>query len=370
MNAPRVAIAHDYLTQRGGAERLVLSILKAFPDAPLYTTLYAPELTYPEFRDAHIITSPLNRVPMFRHDHRRALPLLPWASDRLRIRDADIVVASSTGWAHGFPTEARKLVYCNTPARFLYLTDQYLGARSGLRGRLLRTIKRPLIRWDQRAALSADRYLGNSTVVRDRIADVYGIDAGILFCPVSFTADGEEASVAGLADWADEPYFLVVSRLLPYKNVDKVISAFAGMPGERLAIVGRGPLEETLRSSAPDNVRILTGLSDPQMRWVYGHSAALIAPSFEDFGLTPLEAGSFGKATIALRGGGYLDTVVEGRTGLFFAEASPAQIRHAVQRFRAAAWDPSAALARSEEFSESVFIEKLRAEVASLWARD
>lgn len=157
---PRVAIAHDYLTQRGGAERLLLSIMRAYPDATVYTTLYDPDATYPEFRDARIVTSWLNRIPPLRRNHRAALPLLPFASTSLRIKNADIVIASTTGWAHGFPTTGRKLVYCNTPARFLYLTDQYLGDHGGVTGVLLKAIRKPLIAWDQRAARSAAKYLG------------------------------------------------------------------------------------------------------------------------------------------------------------------------------------------------------------------
>lgn len=368
MSAPRIAIAHDYLTQRGGAERLLLTIMRAYPDAPVYTTLYAPDATYPEFRSARIITSPLNRVPLFRRDHRSALPLLAWAAGRMRITDADIVIASSTGWAHGFPTDAAKLVYCNTPARFLYLTDQYLGDRAGPRGRLLKAIKRPLVAWDQRAAHSADRYLANSSVVQERIRSVYGIESTIVHCPVSFTASGPATAPAALADWAQSGYFLVVSRLLPYKNVDRAIEAFRGLPSERLVVVGRGPLEDVLRAGAPANVRVLSGLSDAEMRWVYAHSRALLAPSYEDFGLTPLEAGMFGRPALTLRGGGYLDTVLEGRTGLFFDEATAPQIAAAVGRFDAMSWDAGAVRARANEFSEDVFIGKLRAAVDELWA--
>lgn len=362
---PRVAIAHDYLTQRGGAERVVLSLLRAFPEAPVYTTLYNPDGTYPEFADAQIVTSWLNRIPLFRKDHRLALPLLPLAANSLRI-DADLVIASSTGWAHGFPTSGRKLVYCHSPARYLYLADEYLGqpAHTSLKGRLLMGLRPALVRWDQRAARSADRYVCNSSVVQRRIADVYGIDADVIAPPAGVKPAGSHEPVEQLQDWADG-YYLVVSRLLPYKNVQHVIDAFRGIP-ENLAIVGRGPMRDSLARDLPPNVRLLDSLSDAQLRWCYAHSRALIAPSFEDFGLTPLEAGAFGKPCLSLRAGGYLDTITEGVNGTFFDEPSPAQIRDAVTANRGHHWDAGGIVQHAEQFSEETFARRIRDAIAQL----
>lgn len=362
---PRVAIAHDYLTQRGGAERVVLSLLRAFPDAPVYTTLYNPAGTFPEFAGARVITSWLNAVPAFRKDHRLALPLLAPAVSSMRI-DADILVASSTGWAHGFPTSGRKVVYCHSPARFLYLTDEYLGgpATASLKGRALLALRPALVRWDQRAARSAQRYLCNSTVVKRRIADVYGIEAEVVPPPGGVRPEGAQEPVPALEAWTDD-YHLVVSRLLPYKNVHHVVDAFRTLP-ERLVIVGRGPLSAELAASLPPNARLFEGLSDAQLRWVYAHSRALIAPSYEDFGLTPLEAGGFGKPCLALRAGGYLDTIVEGVNGSFFSEPSAAGIRAAVAANRSASWQPDEIRAHVDRFSEDRFIARLRDVVEEL----
>jgi len=361
----RVAIAHDYLTQRGGAERVVLSLLKAFPGAPLYTTLYQPEATFPEFRDARIITSWLNRVPLFRRDHRAALPLLPFAANSLRI-DADVVVASSTGWAHGFPTTGRTLVYCHSPARFLYLTDEYLGApaRSSAIGTALLALRPALVRWDQRRARRAAAYLCNSTVVRDRIRRVYGIEAEVLPPPAGVDATGPQAPVPDLADWR-EGYYLVVSRLLPYKNVRQVIAAFRGLD-QRLVVVGRGPLHDELAVALPPNARLLSGLDDAQLRWVYAHARALIAPSFEDFGLTPLEAGAYGKPTLALNGGGYLDTITPGRNGSYFETPDAESIAEAVRRNESIQWDTQRIIACAAAFGEDRFITRLRDLVAQM----
>lgn len=362
---PRVAIAHDYLTQRGGAERVVLSLMRAFPEAPIYTTLYNPATTYPEFAQAQIVTSWLNRIPMFRTDHRRALPILPFAASSLEI-DADVVIASSTGWAHGFPTSGGKLVYCHSPARYLYLAEEYLGQppRSSFRGLILMTLRPALIRWDQRASRSAERYVCNSSVVQRRIADVYGIQAEVIAPPAGVNPAGDQEPVELPRGWAND-YYLVVSRLLPYKNVQHVIEAFRGLPGS-LVIVGRGPIRDSLAKDLPSNVRMLEGLSDAQLRWCYAHCRALIAPSFEDFGLTPLEAGAFGKPCLSLRAGGYLDTISEGINGTFFDEPSPARIRDAVTANSDQPWEAAAIVQHAERFSEQRFASRIREVIAQL----
>ncbi|MDO5645896.1 MAG: glycosyltransferase [Dermabacter sp.] len=371
---PRIAIAHDYLTQRGGAERLVLSILKAFPGARLHTLMYAPEQTYPEYRDVDIRVSPLNRIGPLRRDPRLALPILRHAASRMTI-DADVVVASSSGWAHAFPTTGKKLVYCHSPARWLYLEDDYVGEAGRLDPkRLALAALGPSLRaWDARAAHGADRYLGNSSVVVKRIADVYGIAADPLFPPFSpSVAHGTHEGITELGEqWSAGGHFLVVSRLQPYKHVDRVIDAFRQMPGKRLLVIGKGPLRDQLRASAPENVRLVEGLSDAQMRWAYASARALVAASHEDFGLTPLEAGAHGVPTLALRAGGYLDTISEGTNGAFFAAAEVADIRRAVEDFGdGAAYDPATVRAHAETFGEDAFIQRLQDEVRALAAPD
>lgn len=366
MIRPVVAIAHDYLTQRGGAERVVLAMLEAFPDATIHTTLYDPEGTYPEFRDARIVTSTLDRVAFLRRHHRAALPLLAPAASRLRI-DADVTVVSSSGWAHGFDIRGRSLVYCHNPARWLYQAEEYLGdegARARATRLLLRAVTPPLRRWDRRAAVRADRYLANSTVVRNRIGTAYGIDAEVVPPPHGMDESAPQEAVPELADWADG-FHLVVSRLLPYKNVDQVISAFAAMP-ERLVVVGRGPEERRLRSRLGPQIRLLSGLSDAQMRWVYGRCTRLLAPSVEDFGLTPLEAATFGKPTVALRAGGYLDTIVEGRTGVFFDRSEAGQIRAALARADQVTWSGTDLRSHAAAYTNGPFVTRLRDEVAAL----
>ena len=351
MNRPRVAIAHDYLTQRGGAERVVLALLRTFPGAEVHTLLYDAEGTFPEFREARVVTSPLNRIATLRRHHRAALPVLARAASRMTV-DADVTVISTSGWAHGFDVRGRSVVYCHNPARWLYQGDDYLGGRSrSLSGLALGALAPRLRRWDRAAMLRHDAYLANATVVRERVRAAYGIDAEVVFPPTVVHPEGDEEPVGPFAPG----FHLVVSRLLPYKNVDKAVDAFRQLPAERLLVIGRGPEEERLRATLPANVAIVSGVSDAQLRWAYRHSVALVAPSIEDFGLTPLEAGAFAKPTLALRGGGYLDTVAEGVTGLFFERPDADSIAAAVAAGRRTPWDAEAILRHGRRFEEGTF---------------
>jgi glycosyltransferase involved in cell wall biosynthesis len=153
----------------------------------------------------------------------------------------------------------------------------------------------------------------------------------------------------------DDGFHLVVSRLLPYKNVDRAIEAFRDLPDERLLVVGRGPEEERLRALLPPNVAVVSDVSDAQLRWAYAHCVALVAPALEDLGLTPLEVGAFGRPTLALRGGGYLDTVTDGVSGLFFDRAASDAIREAVRRSRVRDWDAEAIREHGHAFDEARF---------------
>lgn len=364
---PVVAIAHDYLTQKGGAERVVLAMQRAFPDAKIYTTLYDADGTYPEFQGSDIVTSALNKFPYFRKNHRAAFALLAPTSTTMRI-PADVVLCSSSGWAHGFRTTGSMFVYCHSPARWLYLTEQYLGKASkrSFMSIALRMLAPALRRWDRRAAARADHYVANSTVVQERIQNVYGMKADIFHPPHSVDLEGDLEVIEGVEDFVGEGgHYLVVSRLLPYKNVDQVIEAFSDS-NERLLIIGAGPLAANLQAACSANVRIVSNLSDAEMRWAYSSAKAIIAVSYEDFGITPLEGGAWGKPTIALRAGGYLDTIVEGTTGVFIAEPTSECIGEAVRDFRAEDWNAQKIREHVETFSELRFRQRLRSEVFEL----
>jgi glycosyltransferase involved in cell wall biosynthesis len=355
----RVAIVHDYLTQRGGAERVVVAMVKAFPDAPVYTSLYEADGTFDDFRRVEVRRSFLDRIGPLRRRHRLALPLLAPAFSRLRV-EADVALCSSSGWAHGAAVSGRKVVYCHTPARWLYQTDRYLGERGGVGRLAVELLGGPLRRWDRRAARTADRYLANSTVVHQRIRALYGIDAEVLPPPPALDPEGRSRPVEGV-----EPgFFLCVSRLLPYKNVGAMIAAFADLPSERLVVVGAGPEGDTLRRAASANIHFAGRVEDDELRWLYANCIAVVAASYEDFGLTPLEAAAFGKPSVALRWGGFLDTVVDGVTGVFFGQPKPEAIGAAVRACLRENWSVESLERHAEAFSEGRFMNRLREIVA------
>ena len=223
-------------------------------------------------------------------------------------------------------------------------------ARLGLR------LLDPYLRaFDRRAARSADTYIANSTYVREQIWAAYGIDAEVLHPPASLDPDGPAEAVPGI-----EPGFLLtVARLLPYKHVAETVGAFRLLPEQRLVVVGEGPEAAALRSSLPGNVRLLGEVSDARLRWLYAHCVGLVAASREDFGLTPVEAASFGKPVAALRWGGYLDTVVPDVTGVLFERPTHSEIAEGVQRILELEWREDAIRAHAATFSEERFAARL-----------
>jgi glycosyltransferase involved in cell wall biosynthesis len=373
--APSVAIVHDYLTQRGGAERVFLLLAQTLPDATLHTSLYDPAGTFPEFENLDIQTMPLNRFGVLRRQHRLALPVLAPSFSSLRV-DADVVLCSSSGWSHGTRTKGRKVVYCYAPARWLYQGSRYLGQppqhartatsrslrehadvlKRSARATALQLLGPSLRHWDQRAASSAHRYLTSSAVMADAIRATYGLEAEVLPPPPALSPEGHEREVAGL-----EPgYLLCIARLLPYKNVQKVTEAVGRTPGTRLAIVGEGPARADIEAAAGPNVQFLGQVDDATLRWLYRNSAALISASFEDYGLTPLEAASFGRPSVVLRSGGFLDTVVEGKTGVFFDAPTIEEIARAMDEASKHIWNQNELQAHAETFSANSFRKRIR----------
>jgi glycosyltransferase involved in cell wall biosynthesis len=350
-----VAIAHDYLTQRGGAERVVLAMSRAFPKAPIVTSLYNPVTTFPEFRNSLIRTTALNRIAPLRRHHRVALPLLGPVVGRVRV-NASVVLCSSSGWAHGVRLDgARKIVFCHAPARWLYQTHRYSSDNPFYRAAI--ACMRPYLeRWDKAAARSAHRYITTSTAMQQAIRQVYGIDAQVLPAPWTIDVNAERRRVPGIPSG----FFLVVSRLLPYKNIRRIVEACRTRPELSLAIAGTGPQLDELRRIAPPNVHVLGSVTEAELRWLYSECTALVSSAYEDYGLTPLEAAAFGKPTVALRFGGFLDTVDEGVTGLFFGQPDHRAVGAAMEHAASRAWDAGAITAHADRFSEEVFITRLR----------
>jgi len=368
--ADEVALVHDYLTQRGGAERVALAMAEALPGTPLYTSLYQPGSTFPGFAHVEVRPLGLNRLGVLRRHHRLALPALAPAFSRLHV-DAAVVVCSSSGWAHGVATSGRKIVYCHTPARWLYQAGHYLGGATGAQrggrrafslaaGLALAAAGPPLRRWDRAAAASASRYLANSTATAELVRRLYGLEAEVLHPGHALAPGGPEQPVEAL-----EPgYWLCVARLLPYKNVDVVLETLGRGRGEAVVVVGEGPDRARLRAVCPPGSRLLGAVNDAQLRWLYRHARALVSLSYEDFGLTPVEAAAFATPTLALRYGGSLDTVVEGETGVLVDAPTPALVTAAAAELRATRWDPEALRRHAERLSPARFAARLRQVVA------
>jgi len=344
--APRVAIVHDYLTQRGGAERVVLALLRAFPRARLVTSVYCAQGTFPEFADHTVETTWLNRFAVLRADPRRALPLLAPTFGRTVVEDVDIVISSSSGWAHGVRTSAPKIVYCYNPPRWLYQAEEYSAGLSLLPRFASRAMAPCLRRWDQRAAMTAAAYIGISTPVIGRIRRAYGRGALLVPPPVTIDVTSPSQPIEGI-----EPGFLLtVARGRGYKNTDIVVDGVQRMADQRLVVVGDMRVSERVRG--------VGRVSDAQLRWLYANCRALVSASYEDFGLTPLEANAFGRPAVVLRAGGFLDTLVEGVTGVFIEEPTAVAVADAIRKLPSV--DTDAVRAHAQTYSAESFAIRMR----------
>jgi glycosyltransferase involved in cell wall biosynthesis len=347
-------IVHDYFTQRGGAERVALAIRDQLPGNRIVTSAYDAEHTFPEVADFDISISTLQAAPMLWRDPRLALPFLPRVFDGLRVDGSDVVVCSSTGWAHGVPTRVPKVVYCHNPPRWLYQRDDFLRGQPKGVATALQLLTPRLRRWDTAAARSADRYLVNSNVVRERVRAAYGIEASVLAPPVSIDPTGPQEAAPGL----DPGFFLAIGRARGYKNIDVICEAFRELPGERLVVVGGLPPGEW-----PDRVSALSDVSDAQLRWLYASCEATISVAHEDFGLSPVEGNAMGRPALCLRYGGFLDSLAEGVSGWFVEELTPAAVIAAVGKLRAAPLSRDDILRHAGDYSLEQFGVQLRRHV-------
>ncbi len=357
----RIAILHDYLNQMGGAERVLLILHELFPDAPIYTSLYRPEAMPAVFQELDIRTTflqkfgPLTRYPR----HQKLLPLYPIAFEHLDLTGYDVVISNSSAWCKGVITreDTWHLCYCLSPMRFAWNTHEYLaGERVGWLARKLLPATLTRIRaWDVTASARVDDFAAISRVVAARIRKFYRRDSTILFPPVDTTRFAP-------ADRIDD-YFLLVSRLVPYKRVDLAVQAFnrLGLP---LRIIGDGRDRARLEAMAQPNVRFLGYVDDVERQRHLAQCRALIFPGEEDFGLVPVEAQASGRPVVAYAAGGALDTVIDGETGLFFAEQTPDALCDAVTRLEDQTFSAKRITAHAATFDTSVFKEKMKALVA------
>ena len=349
---PSVVLAHDYLTQRGGAERVALELARRFNVPEIVTSAYVASQTFDGFADFSILSSQLLTVRALKRDPRRALPFLAAAWDSMPPIDADAVICSSSGWAHGVRTtdSTRKIVYCHNPARWLYQTEDFLSDQGSVASAALRVLSSRLKAWDIRAARTADVYVANSSAVARRIWDAYAIDAEVIHPPVSVNVDAPQSPDESI----DPGYFLCVSRARGYKGTEKLVEAFSGIPNSRLVIVG---WENS--ATLPSNVVGTGRVSEARLRWLYAKAAGLVSVSKEDFGLTPIEANAFGTPALVIRAGGFLDSMQEGVNGVFIPDDRIESIVNSVKSFPDD-WDKSTVSGHAQKFSPEIFVSRMR----------
>lgn len=363
----RIAFVHDYLTQYGGAERVLDVLYTTFADNPrhVYTSVIVPERLPAHMRTWPITPSPASDVPLLGRAHRLWLPLYPAIFRRLgtSITGVDIVIADSSAWAlHAAPTDDTPfLVYCHSPARFLYGDEEYLGAQP--LSRVMRRLSEPLFGWlrrqDRAAAQTPDRIVANSAAVRDRIRRVWGREAEIVHPPTD-TARFRPDTPPEV-----QPWFLVASRLVPHKWIDRAIAA-SNETGLPLHVIGTGRAERLLRAAAGPQVTFRGQVPDREVVAAMQQCRALILPGTEDFGLTAVEAQAAGRPVIAAAGGGALETVRHGETGLLVPVGDVNAMAEAMREAERICWDGEAIMAHAQLFDTRHFEERMRAIVAEM----
>ncbi len=357
----QTALVHDYLNQRGGAERVFAHVAAAWPAAPVYTALYDVRAVGDLVPIERVHTSFLQHFPLRDRAFRLFAPLYPRAFEAFDLSKYDVVVSSTTAWAKGvcFRADAVHVCYINTVSRFVFDAERYVGGFGP--AALARPLVARLAAWDVRAAQRPTRFVANSRNVAERVRRWYGRDADVLPCPV----DVDNFTVGtGSGD-----YYVVVSRLLPYKRIDIAIAACA-LAGVPLHIVGSGPDERRLRALAHGTNTTFHGNVDDAMRnAIVGDARAAILPGEEDFGLVPLEAAAAGRPTVALRAGGARETIIDGETGEFFDEPTANALADVLRRFDPSRYGPQRLRAHAEAFRPERFVEQLRAIVDETVAR-
>jgi glycosyltransferase involved in cell wall biosynthesis len=352
----RVAIVHDYLNQRGGAEKVVLELSDMWPQAPIYTSLYRPDSTFEEFRGRDIRTSFLDRLPVDR-GFRNLFPLYPAAFWSFGEIDADVVIASSSGWAHmaRVAERAAHIVYCYTPARWLY-RDDYLasGGRRARRQAMIAPASGGLRRFDAYAARRADGYVAISEAIRQRLRSVYGFDAPVVYPPVD---------VERLRPSPRGQRLLSVSRLLPYKRVDLVVAA-ARQLGLGLDVVGDGPLRNDLRRMAGPETTFHGAAPDATVSQLLETCSAVCVAGEEDFGIVAVEAQAAGKPVVAYGRGGARETVIDGVTGILFEHQTLADIVAAIAACERLETAPARIAQWAGRFSRAAFRAGIRRTIA------
>src|SRR5215210_452516 len=332
-SAPRVALVHDFLLDLRGAERVFLALCDLFPQADVFTAVYDEAGTEGRFAHRAVHTSFLQRLRPDARSFRRYLPLYPYAMEALDLSAYDLVLSSSSAWAHGvLPSEdAVHVCYCHNPFRYAWNAREATLRSHGvlMRGALGIVLQR-WRQWDWIAAQRVDRYIANSQTTRRRISRYFTRKAEVVYPPVEV----ERFAPGPVGD-----HYVVLSELMPHKRIELAVRAFNAL-ARPLTVVGDGPDARRLHRLAGPTVRFTGRVSDAEVARLLGGARALIVTATEEFGIAAVEAQAAGRPVIALDEGGVTESVVEGRTGVFYEEATPEALAQAVVDFDPLSVDP------------------------------
>lgn len=362
---PRVALIHYWLVGMRGGERVLERLLHLYPDADIFTHVYAPDAVSETIRARKVNTSFIQRLPWAKQLYQKYLPLMPLALENLDLRGYDLVISSESGPAKGViaPPDALHVCYCHSPMRYLWDHYHDYHENAGLASRLaMPLIFHQLRQWDTTSAARIDAIMANSSFIQRRVKRAWGRDSSIVHPPVPIAEYAERHETGN--------FFLWVGQMTRYKRADLALDAFnqLGLP---LLMVGDGDLAATLRKRAGPNVTIKNKLSFAELKRAYATCRALIFTAEEDFGIVPVEANASGRPVIGFGRGGLVDTIIPEETGLFFKEQSVASLIEAVQSFEG--WerhfDTERARANASRFAPEHFDAGVRATIEAAMAQ-
>ncbi|BAZ41165.1 group 1 glycosyl transferase [Calothrix sp. NIES-4101] len=329
----KIALVHDYLTQRGGAERVFELLCKRYPEADIFTSVYDAEQTI-DLGDRIVNTTFLQKVPGAAKYFRLMAPLYFPAFRALNLQDYDLIISSSTSFAKAVrkkPT-ARHICFCHNVTRFLWDTETYLREYGDYRyfAPLIEQVFQMMRNVDMTYAQEPDLYIANSSVVARRIKDIYKKEAIVINYPI-------DTSKFLFSDHKEE-YYLASARMISYKRLDIIVEAFNWL-GWRLLISGNGPERDRLQAKALKNIEFVGHVTDAQRTQLFANAKSVIVAALEDYGLVPVEANASGTPVIAFGAGGVLDTQIPGKTGVFFKRQTPESLQTALLESREIYWD-------------------------------
>ncbi|MEA5504070.1 glycosyltransferase [Halotia wernerae UHCC 0503] len=350
----KIALVHDYLTQRGGAERVFELLCKHYPQADVFTSLYDPQKTI-EMGERIVKTTYLQKIPGAAKYFRLMAPFYFPAFRALDLQDYDLIISSSTSFAKAVRKrpDARHVCFCHNVTRFLWDTETYLREYGDYRyfAPLIEHIFQLMRNVDLKYAQEPDLYIANSSVVARRIQSIYGKQAIVVNYPIdtsNFVFSGQK-----------DEYYLASARMISYKRLDIIVEAFNWL-GWRLLISGDGPEKEWLKSKALNNVQFLGHVSDRQRKDLFSKAKSIIVAALEDYGLVPVEANASGTPVIAYGAGGVLDTQIHGKTGVFFNRQTPESLQAALLQSGQINWNYENIRNHAvNNFSEPVFFNKV-----------